>query len=43
MDGFHPVNVGGLSLSLDVLAPCTPKGVIRLLNAYEIPLRGLKR
>ena len=41
VDGFHPVNVGGLSLSLDVLAPCTPKGVIRLLNAYEIPLRGL--
>ncbi|MEE2923931.1 MAG: bifunctional 5,10-methylenetetrahydrofolate dehydrogenase/5,10-methenyltetrahydrofolate cyclohydrolase [bacterium] len=41
VDGFHPLNVGGLSLSLDVLAPCTPKGVIRLLNAYQIPLGGL--
>ena len=41
VDGFHPINVGGLSLSLDVLAPCTPKGVIRLLSAYQIPLKGL--
>tara|TARA_Y100000589_G_scaffold325402_1_gene363236 strand:- start:491 stop:1378 length:888 start_codon:yes stop_codon:yes gene_type:complete len=41
VDGFHPLNVGGLSLNLDVLAPCTPKGVIRLLSAYRIPLRGL--
>ncbi len=41
VDGFHPLNVGGLSLNLDVLAPCTPKGVIRLLSAYQISLKAL--
>ena len=32
VDGFHPVNVGRLSTGdLDVLVPCTPKGVIEML------------
>ena len=32
VDGFHPVNVGRLaSGALDVLAPCTPKGVVEML------------
>ena len=32
VDGFHPVNVGRLSIgSSDVIAPCTPAGVIELL------------
>ena len=40
VDGFHPINVGRLSLSQPTLTPCTPAGVIELLNRYEIPLRG---
>ena len=41
VDGFHPFNVGRLSLGLDVLAPCTPKGVIRLLSAYGVSPNGM--
>ncbi len=40
VDGFHPVNVGRLSLGQPALVPCTPAGVIKLLDYYEIPLRG---
>ena len=42
VDGFHPVNVGRLQDGLPVLAPCTPSGVMRLLAAYEVPLRGAR-
>jgi len=40
VDGFHPEQVGGLSLGLDTLAPCTPAGIIQLLNHYDIPISG---
>lgn len=40
VDGFHPEQVGGLSLGLDTLEPCTPAGVIELLNHYEIDISG---
>lgn len=40
VDGFHPVNVGRLSIGLPGLAPCTPAGIIELLRRYDIPLRG---
>ncbi len=40
VDGFHPVNVGRLQDGLDVLAPCTPSGVMRLLAGT--PLRGAR-
>ena len=42
VDGFHPLNVGRLVDGLDVLAPCTPTGVMKLLAAAEIPLRGAR-
>ena len=42
VDGFHPLNVGRLQDGLDVLAPCTPTGVMRLLAAADIPLRGAR-
>ena len=42
VDGFHPVNVGRLQDGLDVLAPCTPTGVMRLLQAEAAPLRGAR-
>ena len=42
VDGFHPLNVGRLQDGLDVLAPCTPSGVMRLLTAGGTPLRGAR-
>ncbi|MDT4896839.1 MAG: methylenetetrahydrofolate dehydrogenase / methenyltetrahydrofolate cyclohydrolase [Acidobacteriota bacterium] len=40
VDGFHPVNVGRLSLGQQTLAPCTPVGIIELLERNSIPIRG---
>ncbi|GAB4371043.1 MAG: bifunctional methylenetetrahydrofolate dehydrogenase/methenyltetrahydrofolate cyclohydrolase FolD [Acidobacteriota bacterium] len=41
VDGFHPLNAGKLLLGDDDgLVPCTPLGVIALLDHYEIPLAG---
>ncbi|MES2205320.1 MAG: bifunctional methylenetetrahydrofolate dehydrogenase/methenyltetrahydrofolate cyclohydrolase FolD [Pseudomonadota bacterium] len=40
VDGFHPWNVGCLVLGKQALYPCTPYGVMRLLEHYDIPLRG---
>lgn len=40
VDGFHPVNVGRLALKQEGFVPCTPAGVIALLEHYELPLRG---
>jgi len=42
VDGFHPLNVGRLQDGVDVLAPCTPTGVMRLLAAAGTPLRGAR-
>ncbi len=36
VDGFHPVNVGRLALRRPGLRPCTPKGIMSLLSAYDI-------
>ncbi len=40
VDGFHPINVGRLAGDGGGLVPCTPKGVMRLLRAYDVPVRG---
>lgn len=41
VDGFHPVNMGRLLLGeTNGFVPCTPEGIHRLLQAYEIPLSG---
>lgn len=41
VDGFHPINLGRLVQGrTDGLIPCTPHGIIRLLNHYQIPLQG---
>ncbi len=40
VDGFHPVNVGLLSVGRDSLVPCTPLGVIELLKRSNIELSG---
>jgi methylenetetrahydrofolate dehydrogenase (NADP+)/methenyltetrahydrofolate cyclohydrolase len=41
VDGFHPYNVGRLALRMPVLRPCTPKGIMRLLEHAGRPLEGL--
>ena len=40
VDGFHPINSGLLSQGRGTLIPCTPKGVMTMLEHYEIPLSG---
>ncbi|HEX6547849.1 MAG TPA: bifunctional 5,10-methylenetetrahydrofolate dehydrogenase/5,10-methenyltetrahydrofolate cyclohydrolase [Candidatus Dormibacteraeota bacterium] len=40
VDGFHPVNAGRLLLGQPGLRPCTPAGVIRMLDAAGIALEG---
>ncbi len=40
VDGFHPFNVGRLTTGLDGFAPCTPLGVMELLNEYNIDVKG---
>ena len=42
VDGFHPVNVGKLTLGEDGLAPCTAVGCIEILKRYNIPIKGKK-
>lgn len=40
VDGFHPINMGKLLLGVDGLKPCTPYGIIKLLQFYNIDLSG---
>ena len=40
VDGFHPVNVGKLALGRAALVPCTPAGIIELLDYNAIEIRG---
>ena len=40
VDGFHPVNVGRLGLGRPVLVPCTPAGIIELLDDSGVEIRG---
>jgi len=41
VDGFHPYNLGRLAQRLPLLRPCTPKGVMTLLQASGLKVRGL--
>jgi methylenetetrahydrofolate dehydrogenase (NADP+)/methenyltetrahydrofolate cyclohydrolase len=40
VDGFHPYNIGRLAQRIPKLRSCTPKGIITLLDRYNIDLRG---
>ena len=42
VDGFHPYNVGRLAVKMPLIRPCTPKGVMTLLETYGVELRGKK-
>lgn len=41
VDGFHPLNMGRLALRDPGLRPCTPRGVMTLLHAYGIDVKGM--
>jgi methylenetetrahydrofolate dehydrogenase (NADP+) / methenyltetrahydrofolate cyclohydrolase len=40
VDGFHPMNVGYLSTQRPGLVPCTPAGVMEILQRSQIPIAG---
>lgn len=40
VDGFHPYNMGRLALRIPILRPCTPYGVMTLLEKIGEPIRG---
>lgn len=40
VDGFHPVNVGRMSIGLPCFLPATPAGIVELLRRYNVPTRG---
>ncbi|MDF1568542.1 MAG: bifunctional methylenetetrahydrofolate dehydrogenase/methenyltetrahydrofolate cyclohydrolase FolD [Spirochaetaceae bacterium] len=40
VDGFHPESIGRLVLNLDGFLPCTPHGVIKMLEASNIAIEG---
>lgn len=40
VDGFHPVNVGRMSIGLPSYVSATPSGIMELLKRYEIPTSG---
>lgn len=41
VDGFHPYNLGRLAQRLPALRPCTPKGIMTLLEKTGIAVRGM--
>lgn len=40
VDGLHPMNAGKLASGREELVPCTPKGIVKLLSYYKIPISG---
>ncbi|MET8142851.1 bifunctional methylenetetrahydrofolate dehydrogenase/methenyltetrahydrofolate cyclohydrolase [Sphaerisporangium sp. NPDC005288] len=39
-DGLHPVNLGRLVHMVDAPLPCTPRGIVVLLQEYGVPIKG---
>ena len=39
-DGLHPMNLGRLVLGIEAPLPCTPRGIVELLRAYDVPIDG---
>lgn len=40
VDGFHPINVGRMSIGLPCFVSATPAGILELLKRYNIPTQG---
>lgn len=41
VDGFHPYNIGRLAQRIPALRPCTPKGIMALIESTKRPVKGL--
>ncbi|MBC3766446.1 bifunctional methylenetetrahydrofolate dehydrogenase/methenyltetrahydrofolate cyclohydrolase FolD [Neptunicella marina] len=41
VDGFHPYNIGRLAERMPALRPCTPKGIMTLIESSKRPVKGL--
>lgn len=39
-DGLHPLNLGRLVAGYEAPLPCTPRGIVELLNHYKVPIKG---
>lgn len=39
-DGLHPMNLGRLVLGIQAPLPCTPRGIVELLRAFDVPIAG---
>lgn len=39
-DGLHPMSLGRLVLGIEAPLPCTPRGIVELLRAYQVPIDG---
>lgn len=42
VDGFHPMNMGRLFAGMPHTIPCTPYGIMKMFEEYQIPLAGKK-
>ncbi len=42
VDGFHPVNIGKLTLNEPGVKPCTPAGIVEMLDYYNIQIEGAR-
>lgn len=40
VDGFHPMNMGHLFIGQPMMIPCTPYGIMKMFEAYDINLEG---
>ncbi|MGO2638757.1 MAG: bifunctional 5,10-methylenetetrahydrofolate dehydrogenase/5,10-methenyltetrahydrofolate cyclohydrolase, partial [Enterococcus viikkiensis] len=40
VDGFHPMNMGRLFVGMPHTIPCTPYGIMKMFEEYDIPLAG---
>ncbi|WP_026377260.1 bifunctional methylenetetrahydrofolate dehydrogenase/methenyltetrahydrofolate cyclohydrolase FolD [Aestuariibacter salexigens] len=41
VDGFHPYNIGRLAQRMPSLRPCTPKGIMTLIESTKRPIKGM--
>lgn len=41
VDGFHPYNIGRLAQRMPALRPCTPKGIMTMIESTKRPIKGL--
>lgn len=41
VDGFHPYNIGRLAQRIPALRPCTPKGIMTMIESTKVPIMGL--